>query len=197
MLRGLTNIHSPLTVVSGTEVRESLGFTRAQFVDLMLLMGTDFSTRIRNVGPMRALKLVEQYGSIEAVLDMGAAKAYKTDLSPEGRTAYLAEAQLGRDVFNNLPSVVQDEIDKAFEVQKDEAKVKELLHAFDLERAAYEPELRQWMREGGGEESVGLGADYWAISQNVEGLNDDGHSPMGFHMFDDAPMPAQRLQEHQ
>jgi flap endonuclease-1 len=47
----------------------ALGITREQLVDLALLVGTDFSPGVKGIGPKKALRLVRQYGSIDAMPD--------------------------------------------------------------------------------------------------------------------------------
>src|SRR6185295_14247604 len=44
---------------------DALGISRAQLVDLALLVGTDFHPGIRGIGPKKALALVKRYGAIE------------------------------------------------------------------------------------------------------------------------------------
>ena len=44
------------------------GITREQLIDIALLVGTDYNPGLKRVGPKTALKLVKQYGGIEAVL---------------------------------------------------------------------------------------------------------------------------------
>jgi flap endonuclease-1 len=41
--------------------------TREGLIDLSLLVGTDFNDGVRGIGPKKALKLVQQYGRIEAM----------------------------------------------------------------------------------------------------------------------------------
>jgi flap endonuclease-1 len=43
------------------------GITREQFVDLAILVGTDFNEGIKGIGPKTALKLIRQYGRIEGL----------------------------------------------------------------------------------------------------------------------------------
>ena len=50
-----------------TALRE-LGLTREQFVDLCILCGCDYTDAIRGIGPVTALKLMKEHGSIERVL---------------------------------------------------------------------------------------------------------------------------------
>lgn len=56
-------------MISGADIREVLQLTRASFVDFAFLLGTDFSQRIKNVGPARALRFIKEYGSIERVIE--------------------------------------------------------------------------------------------------------------------------------
>lgn len=44
---------------------ESLGITRAQLIDLGLLVGTDFHPGVHGIGPKKALALVTRHGAIE------------------------------------------------------------------------------------------------------------------------------------
>jgi len=44
---------------------DSLSISRAQLVDLGILVGTDFNDGIKGIGPKKALKLVQEYGTIE------------------------------------------------------------------------------------------------------------------------------------
>ena len=44
---------------------DALAITRAQLIDLGLLVGTDFHPGIKGIGPKRALALVKQHGAIE------------------------------------------------------------------------------------------------------------------------------------
>ena len=43
----------------------TLSITRAQLIDLGILVGTDFNDGIRGIGPKKALKLVQTHGAIE------------------------------------------------------------------------------------------------------------------------------------
>jgi flap endonuclease-1 len=43
------------------------GITRAQLVDVALLVGTDFNDGVKGIGPKKALKLVQTHGRIEAM----------------------------------------------------------------------------------------------------------------------------------
>lgn len=100
LIRNLGSINGPIVVISGAEVRTVLQLDRAQFIDFALLLGTDFSQRIKNVGPTRALKFIREYGKIEQVLQ------HETKYSPRiSLSAYLEQVQLAREVFYTLPPV--------------------------------------------------------------------------------------------
>ncbi|KAI0739004.1 PIN domain-like protein [Daedaleopsis nitida] len=98
LIRNLGSINGPIVVISGAEVRTVLQLDRAQFIDFALLLGTDFSQRIKNVGPTRALKFIREHGKIEQVLQ------HETKYPPRiSLNAYLEQVQLAREVFQTLP----------------------------------------------------------------------------------------------
>ncbi|KAF7344554.1 Flap endonuclease 1 [Mycena sanguinolenta] len=80
LIRNITNRASPLMLLSGSEIRAALELDRSSFIDFALLLGTDFSQRIKNVGPVRALKFIQQHKSIERVIEME--KKYKPRVPP-------------------------------------------------------------------------------------------------------------------
>ncbi|KAG6860296.1 hypothetical protein C0995_013032 [Termitomyces sp. Mi166 len=125
LLRNLTNKNTPLTLVSGAEIRAVLQLDRASFVDFALLLGTDFSQRIKNVGPTRALKLIREHGSIERVIELET--KYTLPLAPQ---AYLDQVQVARVVFRTLPPVPEPEM--LDQRESDEAKVVEVLQRYGL-----------------------------------------------------------------
>lgn len=55
-------------MISLEESLEKLGVTRSQLIDIAMCIGTDYNPGLENIGPKRALKLVKEHGSIEAVL---------------------------------------------------------------------------------------------------------------------------------
>ncbi|KIK68509.1 hypothetical protein GYMLUDRAFT_35943 [Collybiopsis luxurians FD-317 M1] len=105
LIRNITSRQLPLLVISGSELRSNLNLTRSMFIDFALLMGTDFSQRIRNVGPTRALDFIRAHGSIEKFIDA------ETKFKPKvPREEYLRQVNLGRNVFQTLPPVPEDAI---------------------------------------------------------------------------------------
>lgn len=51
------------------QMLRALSITRAQLIDLGILVGTDFNAGVKGIGPKKALKLVQQHGSIELMPD--------------------------------------------------------------------------------------------------------------------------------
>jgi flap endonuclease-1 len=74
MLRNITSHRmkeSSLVTISGLEVRRALEIpTQRAYIDFALLLGTDFTERIKNLGPIAAHKLIKEYGSIENVIKL-------------------------------------------------------------------------------------------------------------------------------
>lgn len=48
---------------------EELKLSREQFIDLCILCGCDYTSKIGGIGPVRALTLIQKHGSLEKVLD--------------------------------------------------------------------------------------------------------------------------------
>ncbi|KAJ3853655.1 PIN domain-like protein [Lentinula lateritia] len=108
LIRNITNRQQPLLVISGAELRSMLNLTRSMFVDFALLLGTDFSQRIRQVGPTRALDFIRAHGSIEKVIE--AETRFKPKVSRED---YLKQVNMARKVFQTLPPIPEDAVVKS------------------------------------------------------------------------------------
>jgi len=129
MIRNISNRQGPLVILSGAEIRTVLQLDRAEYVDFALLLGTDFSQRIKNVGPTRALKFIRQHGSIERVLE----------LEPKFRPrvparTYLEQVEVARFVFDTLPPVPDSSLLQPRE--NDENAIQGILERYRLHRIA-------------------------------------------------------------
>lgn len=127
MLRNITSRRHPLTIISGSEVRAALSLDRANFLDFVLLLGTDFSQRIKNVGPQRALKFVREHGSIERIVEQETKYPPRLPLP-----SYLEQIDAARLVFETLPPV--PDIKKLEQKEMDEDRVAEILQRFGLDK---------------------------------------------------------------
>ena len=52
-----------------SEALSILGISREQLIDMGVLMGTDFNPGVKGIGPKKALKLIQEYGSGEAAIE--------------------------------------------------------------------------------------------------------------------------------
>jgi len=50
------------------KVLAGMGMTSAQFIDLCILLGCDYCSNIKGVGPKKAVELIKKHGSIEKIL---------------------------------------------------------------------------------------------------------------------------------
>eukprot|EP00033_Pygsuia_biforma_P003130 GCRY01003437.1.p1 GENE.GCRY01003437.1~~GCRY01003437.1.p1 ORF type:complete len:374 (-),score=109.09 GCRY01003437.1:219-1340(-) len=50
------------------QVLEGMQLTQAQFIDMCILCGCDYTSSIRGIGPVTALKLIRKHGSLEEIL---------------------------------------------------------------------------------------------------------------------------------
>lgn len=51
-----------------SKVLEGLGLTMDEFIDLCILLGCDYCSSIRGVGPVRAIALIKEHKNIETIL---------------------------------------------------------------------------------------------------------------------------------
>src|SRR5207249_3733533 len=77
----------------------SLKLTRAQLVDVALLVGTDFNGGVPGIGPKTALKLVQEHGSIEQILEAAPSKGGAVGAKLAAGTAELAQRDAIRTLF--------------------------------------------------------------------------------------------------
>lgn len=125
LLRNVTSGAEPLTLIEGHEVRDALDMDSSQFLDFVLLLGTDFTDRIRNVGPIRALKFILSYGSIEKIIE-GEPKYTPKSTVPD----YLEQIRVARAVFRLRPTVPAPE--RLGVRRPDDTLVLEVLQKFQL-----------------------------------------------------------------
>lgn len=116
-----------MIVVSGSEVRHALQLDHERFIDFVLLLGTDFSQRIKNVGPHRALKFIREYGTIERILEREQQFPPRTP----GIT-YLQQVALARMVFRTLPPVPEK---THLQQRADDSAVQWILQKYSLWRS--------------------------------------------------------------
>ncbi|KAJ1741938.1 hypothetical protein LPJ79_003231 [Coemansia sp. RSA 1821] len=93
LLRGLYTGDSkaPLTLIDAVAAREELGLSRESFVDLCILCGTDFASTIEKVGPITALRLIQEHGSIERILGLQKYSAREDFTFQNARNVFLSD----------------------------------------------------------------------------------------------------------
>lgn len=113
LLRNAATSSQPLSLVDGTQLREALNLEKAEFLDFILLCGTDATSRIYRHGVKRALKLIHAHNSIEAAL---ASKPQLQTLAGEG---FMDDIRLGRKVFGHLPPIPEEAFNLTIEEVND------------------------------------------------------------------------------
>jgi len=71
LLRHLTYSEArkePILEIHLDKVLKGLELTMDEFIDLCILLGCDYSGKIKGVGPKRALEYIKKYGSIEKIV---------------------------------------------------------------------------------------------------------------------------------
>ncbi|KAI5829171.1 PIN domain-like protein [Schizophyllum commune Tattone D] len=125
LLRNLSNRQGPLVLLPAC-LWELLNLSRKEYVDFALLLGTDFSQRIKNVGPARALKFIRTHGSIERIVDEETKYPPRIPIEE-----YLHSVAVARAIFATLPPLPERKALQQGEM--DEVQVNEVLHKYDLE----------------------------------------------------------------
>lgn len=70
LLRGLKSKDRQIVEIDLKKVLSSLELTMDQFVDLCILCGCDYCESIKHMGPVKALKYIKEYKTIERVLEV-------------------------------------------------------------------------------------------------------------------------------
>ena len=87
-------------MIDGGKLPEILGLTSAQYLDFVVLLGTDASPRIPGFGPVKAYNAIKAHGSIEAVVANDPKAAAAVGANPE---AFFNLVKNSRDVFCVAP----------------------------------------------------------------------------------------------
>lgn len=101
LVRNITSQAEPLVLIFGTDIPTALDISVSSFVDFAILIGTDFSPRLKGLGPNRALKLIQSHNTIENAL---AATTPRYAPGPrQTLTEYLEQVTVARRIFTSLP----------------------------------------------------------------------------------------------
>jgi len=68
LLRKFKNSKNPVIEISLEKALSELGLNHDQFIDLCILCGSDYTSSIKGIGPMNALKYIKKYGNLETAL---------------------------------------------------------------------------------------------------------------------------------
>jgi flap endonuclease-1 len=112
LLRNFTvakNKKMPIVEFNLAQILKDLDFSMDKFIDLCILLGCDYCSTIKGIGPKRALGMLQKYGSIEEALEKE-----KLDVAEDW------EHKEAREIFSKLPDkseardyrIMWDAIDK-------------------------------------------------------------------------------------
>nr|XP_019012013.1 uncharacterized protein I206_02851 [Kwoniella pini CBS 10737]OCF50794.1 hypothetical protein I206_02851 [Kwoniella pini CBS 10737] len=107
LLKNISPITSTLSLISGSKLREKLNLTPSEYLDFLILLGTDASPRIPTIGPINALKLIKLYKSIENILNNqpNLIKKLKNSYPSISKENFLKLIYNARKVFKELPLI--------------------------------------------------------------------------------------------
>lgn len=98
LIRGLKNDSDKVEEYVLFEILEKLGITFQQFVELCILCGCDYATKIEQIGPKRALNHIKKLGTIEKLVEKidGDKKMSKKHFYDED---FLDQVKVSRQIF--------------------------------------------------------------------------------------------------
>src|SRR5260221_2334992 len=133
----------PFLMVCGMDVRKTLQLTRDEYIDFAILLGSDYSQRITNVGPVRAFSLITEFGSIENIVNsIENQPKYQLKLP---KAAYLAQVDIARSVFKTLPPLPPK---TDFEsVERNDEEAAHILQKYGILRKHIYPDCPDWRHE--------------------------------------------------
>lgn len=106
-IRGFNNRKDPIVLIDYKLVLESLQLTTKEFVDLCILCGCDYTNTIHGLGPVTALKYMNECKNIEQVLR----KIQNENLNPKKRKQLIIPEEFhfeeARQMFLK-PNVISD-----------------------------------------------------------------------------------------
>ncbi|RUS21947.1 PIN domain-like protein [Endogone sp. FLAS-F59071] len=123
----------PIMELNPVTARTALGLTRAAFIDLCILCGTDFSSTLPQIGPVRALDKIQKYGTIEAIL---ATLEARHQLGPNDQFDY----QAARKVFASAPDVPVDP--REYELREPGKRLAEMMKRYKIDVEEVERTVR-------------------------------------------------------
>jgi len=106
----------PIIEIHIDKVLNGLGLTMDEFIDLCILLGCDYSAKIKGIGPKRALELIQKYRNIETIL-----KHLDKDKYPVPERFPYKEI---REYFRNPESSPASEFDLTFTQPDEEGLLK-------------------------------------------------------------------------
>lgn len=82
-------------------VLDGLGLNHDQFIDLCILCGCDYTTKIHGLGPINAHKLLKEHGSIEEIIRLNTKFEIPDNFEYE-KARYLFKNPVPDSIFNNV-----------------------------------------------------------------------------------------------
>jgi len=70
MIKNL-NLQNSMEIINREDLLKKMRLTQKEFIDLCIIMGTDYSDKLPGVGPAKSYELIKKYKSIEGILENG------------------------------------------------------------------------------------------------------------------------------
>ena len=137
----------PIQEINTESVLEGMNLTIDQFIDLGIMLGCDYCDNIRGVGPVTALKLMKEFGSLEKIVEHIESDSTKTKWKVPENWPY----KEARDLFVHPDVIDGKEINLKWEPPKEQELIdylcKEKLFSEERVKAGIE-RLKKGLKSG-------------------------------------------------
>ncbi|KAJ6220386.1 hypothetical protein RDWZM_006198 [Blomia tropicalis] len=161
---GCTRLVRNLTSANNEKIRElqiekvlkGLELTQDEFIDLSILMGCDYCSNIKGIGPKTGHDLIKKYGTIEKILEekYGITEFAEVEVEYDVRSREaepkkedqkeIKSEEGDEESESNVPTKIEEkDLDKSLKNEADDEESKENINLSDLkenEEEDYEPE---------------------------------------------------------
>lgn len=92
-------------------ILDCLSFTQDQFIDMCILCGCDYTSKIDGLGPISAFKLITKYGSIEEFLKNNKKYTIPKNFDYE-KSRFLFKYPISDEIYNNIDKDIKMNVPK-------------------------------------------------------------------------------------
>ena len=105
LIRGFNSKKEPISQINLDTVLTEFNMTMSQFIDLCILCGCDYTQHIEGIGPVKAFKFIQEYKTLEAVLDKITGEVSKKTSEKKYKVPAEYDFAAARKLFVDPPAI--------------------------------------------------------------------------------------------